>query len=127
MALDGEYAFGEVVESVCCALTDPGFVAGASLLFDERLSRANPSSAETRDWVQSIASLRTKGIAARCAIVVGAEAYRYGLARMAAIYFELAGMQARIFSDVEGASRWLSGTGAVEDGGTISAIASRRC
>ena len=121
LALDGDYAFGEVIESVRCVLADPTFVPGAALLFDERLSRANPSSAETRDRANWIASLRPKGIAARCAIVAGAEPYRYGLARMAAIYIELAGMQAQVFSDIEGARHWLSEAAAVEQDGVTSA------
>ena len=107
LTLDGDYPFGEVVEALQHALADPSFTPGMSLLFDESLSHANPSSEEKHRRVRWIASLRPD-VAARCAIVVGATLFRYGMARMAETYFELEGMQAEIFSDVESASRWLS-------------------
>ena len=108
VTLDGDYPFDEVIEALQQALADPSSTPGMALLFDERLSLANPSSEEKRARVHWIVSLRPD-IAARCAFVVGAKPdYRYGMARMAGIYFELEGMRAQIFFDVESASRWLS-------------------
>jgi hypothetical protein len=125
LALDGDYAFGEVIESVQYALADPSFTPGTLLLFDERLSRANASGEEIRDRIHWIGSLRSKGFAARCAIVVGAELYRYGLARMAATYLDLEGIQAEVFSDVESASRWLSGAASTTRGTDQVAVAGK--
>ena len=107
LTLDGDYLFDEVMEALQHALADPRFTPGMPLLFDESLSHADPSSGEKASRVRWIASLRP-AIAARCAIVVGTKAFRYGMARMASAYFEIQGMHAEIFSDVESASRWLS-------------------
>lgn len=88
-------------------MCDPRFIPGSSLLIDERESQDNSSADEIRARVSWISSLRPS-IGAHIALVTSASALRYGLSRMASIYFEIEGVDAAVFTDIGTAKGWLS-------------------
>jgi hypothetical protein len=93
------------------ALADPGFRQGTSVLLDVRLCTENPSSADIRRRTAWLASLKSRGISSRCAMVVGPRVHQYGLARMAATHLDFEGMEMEIFRDLESAIAWLEAAG----------------
>lgn len=97
-----------LTQAVLEGMASPGFCPGMSLLFDVRLSDGNPTSEELRMRAAWLATLVTKGISARCAVVVNSQPYQYGLARMAATHLDFQGVHLEIFQGVEEASTWLS-------------------
>ncbi|MBV9742677.1 MAG: STAS/SEC14 domain-containing protein [Acidobacteriia bacterium] len=103
---DGEDA-KESAEAIYEALADPGLPQGASVLLDVRLCTENPSSNEIRQRAAWLASLKSRGISSRCAMVVGPRVHQYGLARMAATHLDFEGMEMAIFKDLESAIEWL--------------------
>jgi hypothetical protein len=107
VTLAGEYSFEEPAEAVTSAMQDPRFQPGTSLLIDARLSKTHRSSEEFRGRSLWMASLLSKGLSPRCAMVVNSAAHQYGLARMAGIYLDLQGMTLEIFTDLEEAIDWL--------------------
>jgi hypothetical protein len=104
------YAGEEPRAVIMEAIASPQFRPGTSVLFDVRQSTDNSTSDELRSRAQWLATLQAKGMASRCAIVVGPKAFQYGLARMAATHVEFQGMQLEIFQDMDEAERWLSNT-----------------
>jgi hypothetical protein len=97
----------EPLGAIAQALEDSRFRPGKALLFDARLSTGHPSSSDVQRRAAYIASLRSEGVARRCATVVGAKPYQYGLARMAATYLDFEGMEMEIFKEMEVALDWL--------------------
>jgi len=108
VTLVGDYGFYEPVAAITKAMLDPQFQAGTSLLIDARLSRISRSSEEFRERSVWMASLKAKGLSARCAIVISGEPHQFGMARMASIHLDLRGMELEIFTDLNEAERWLS-------------------
>ena len=108
VTLVGDYAFDEPVRAVTEALADAQFRPGTSLLVDARLSHTRRSSEEFRTRAKWVASLASKGLSSRCAIVVAPEPHQIGMARMVATHHEIQGLEMSIFNDLEEALRWLS-------------------
>jgi len=108
VTLTGDYGFEEPVRAVAEALANPQFKVGTSLLVDARLSHARRSSEEFRTRAKWLASLKSRGLSSRCAMVIANEPHQYGMARMAATHNEIQGLEMRIFTDFDEAFRWLS-------------------
>jgi len=94
--------------TISAAVSDPKFQPGTSLLLDVRRCTDNPSAGEFRDWAARLAARRRSGLASRCALVIGPQTLQFGLARMAAAYLDLQGMELEIFQNLEAAFAWLS-------------------
>ena len=100
-----EYAAGAVV-------LRRGFAAAAGgprrhLLFDIRASDEDRSPDELRGVADLVATHRDVHTG-RCAMVA-ADPLHYGLARMAAVFFETHGFEAAVFRDLDAAEAWLRG------------------
>ena len=108
VTLVGDYGFDEPIKAVAEALADAQFRPGTSLLVDARLSRARRTSEEFRTRATWVASLGSKGLSSRCAIMIAPEPHQIGMARMVATHHELQGLEMSIFNDLEEALRWLS-------------------
>jgi hypothetical protein len=108
VTLAGDYGFDEPVQAVTEALADTQFTPGTSLLVDARLSHARRTSEDFRTRATWVASLGSKGLSSRCAIVIAPEPHQFGMARMAASHHEIQGLEMSIFTDLEEAFRWLS-------------------
>jgi hypothetical protein len=108
VTLVGDYGFDEPVKAVTEALADAQLRPGTSLLVDARLSRARRTSEEFRTRATWVASLGSKGLSSRCAIVIAPEPHQIGMARMVATHHEIQGVEMSIFTDLEEALRWLS-------------------
>jgi hypothetical protein len=107
VAAAGDYRSEDLAEAVAGALLDPRFRPGFSLLLDGRFSEAKITTATTEWRVAWLASLRSKGFSARCAVVVREEPHRYGLARMASTLLEMDGVELEVFTDMHEAMAWL--------------------
>jgi hypothetical protein len=106
LRLKGDYEFEEVMTSITAALADPCFRTGAALLIDERGSTVSPTAEAKRTRVEWIASLRPL-IGSRVALLTTTDPSRYGVARMASVFFETAGLDAAVFTEGEAAAGWL--------------------
>jgi hypothetical protein len=83
LTLAGHYSFEEPVQAVTDAMAAPRFQVGMALLIDARRSTISRSSDEFRERAWWMASLTSKGLSARSAIVISSEPHQFGLARMA--------------------------------------------
>jgi hypothetical protein len=110
--LVGNYAFDEPVQAVDEGLLDPQFRLGTSLLIDARLAHAHRTSEDMHRRAEWVASLQSRGISSRCAIVIRPQPNQFGVARMATTHHEMAGLEMDIFTDFEAAFRWLCAGGA---------------
>jgi hypothetical protein len=74
--------------------------AGSSLLVDARLSNARRSSEDFRTRAKWVASLGSKGLSSRCAIVVSPESHQFALPewQLRTMRFSL---EMSIFTDLE--------------------------
>lgn len=106
LRLKGDYDFEELTASVTAAFADPCFRPGTALLIDERASTVIPTAEANRMRVAWIASLKP-WIGSRVALVTTADPARYGVARMASVFFETAGLEAAVFTDGHPAHAWL--------------------
>jgi hypothetical protein len=110
LVLEGASELTEIKTVFRSAFSDARLRPGVALLIDERRSTANPTADEKRARVAWIASLRPN-IGARVALVTAADPLRYGIARMASVFFETEGMVAEVFTEADDAKRWLVGRG----------------
>ena len=108
LVLEGASEFTEITAAFRSAFSDARFRPGVALLIDERRCTANPSAAEKRTRVAWIASLRPS-LADSVALVTAADPLRYGIARMASVFFETEGMVAEVFTEPDDAKHWLAG------------------
>ena len=107
LVLEGVPEFSDITAAFRSAFADARFRLGVALLIDERRCSANPSAEEKRARVAWIASLRPN-LAASVALVTTADPLRYGIARMASVFFEMEGMVAEVFTEPDDAKRWLA-------------------
>lgn len=105
--LIGNYDYDAPVNAVAEAMSDPAFRPGMMLLVDARQSTTRRSSEDFRERAIWMASLTTKGMSTRCALLINSQPHQFGVARMAAAHIETRGMQFEIFTDVATASQWL--------------------
>jgi hypothetical protein len=103
-----DWSGGGPASAIEAAMADERFQPGTSLVMDVRRSRMNPSESEVMARSQWLASLRSKGLSGRLAIVVGPQAYQFGVARMAQAYMEVSEMDVKIFRELEDALQWFS-------------------
>lgn len=101
---DVEYADG-------AAVLRAGFVAAAAaggrwhLLFDIRASEENRSGDEMRA-VAALVAARRDVLTGRC-VLVADDPLRYGLARMAAVYYDSLGFESMVCRSLADAEAWL--------------------
>ncbi|PWU12187.1 MAG: hypothetical protein C5B51_01005 [Terriglobia bacterium] len=112
VTLTGDYAFEEPVHAVNKAMADPQFLPGTALLVDARETHAHRTSDDFRQRARWVASLQSRGLAGRCAIVIRPDLNQVGMARMAATHHEIAGLVMEIFTDFDEALIWLSSSSA---------------
>jgi hypothetical protein len=105
IVVDGDYDDAELHAAWQRAFADPAFRDGMPALIDSRKSLANPSRELLVERAEFLAGLRTR-IGPRCAFLV-ADALRYGLARMVAVFTEQSGLEIRVFEDARRAEAWL--------------------
>ncbi len=115
VTLSGHYSFEEPVRAVTNAMTAPLFQAGMALLIDARRSTSSRSSEEFRERARWMASLASKGLSTRSAIVVSSQPHQFGLARMAEIHLDIKGLELEIFTDLDDALHWLGRAGSTSD------------
>ena len=101
----------EITKAFEEAMTDPRFLPGTSLLLDVRRSADNPSSDEFRRRTELLGRRTARGLASRCALVIGPKPHQYGLARMASVHSETKGIELEIFTEMEEALGWLERAG----------------
>ncbi len=89
------------------AIRDPAFRNGTRLLIDARLTKTRRTSEEFRERAIWMSSLKGRGVADCCALVISQEPHQFGVARMAATHVEMHGMELGIFTDIQEASMWL--------------------
>lgn len=94
-------------EMVRAGLVDPACPAKPCLVLDIRESRESASAAEIRDRVYRFVEARDH-FGPRMAIVVS-DSLHYGLSRMALVYLDAAGVQARVLRSVDEAIAWAQG------------------
>lgn len=90
-----------------------GFAAAAAadgavkwqLLFDIRESAENRSADDLRG-VADLVAMQHRLLSGRCAMLA-ADPLHYGLARMTGVFFEMLGLEARVFTDPAEAAAWL--------------------
>jgi hypothetical protein len=111
VTLTGHYSFQEPVQAVTEAMAAPRFRAGMALLIDARCSTSSRSSDEFRERAWWMASLASKGLSTRFAIVINSEPHQFGLARMAEIHLDIKGLELEIFTDLDDALQWLERAG----------------
>ena len=112
-----DWSGGGPASAIEQAMADPQFRPGTSLVMDVRRSRMNPSATEVMERSKWLASLRSKGLSGRLAIVVGPQAYQFGVARMAQVYMQIAEMEVKIFTELEEALGWLAAENGAGAGG----------
>ena len=111
LAVQSSYDFQDWTLAIESAFADPGFRRGMLVLIDDRMSNDNPSAAEARARVAWLAALRPE-IGDHVALLTTERPLQYGMARMASVYFEIAGMDAVVFTDTESAIGWLAASAA---------------
>ena len=117
LRLVGNYNYDTPVRAVVEAMADPAFQPGTMLLVDARLSTTRRSSDDFRERAIWMASLRARGFAARCALLINSQPHQFGMARMAATHLEMRGMEFEIFTDSDKAAQWLLGGAAAKQAG----------
>ena len=107
LVMHGEYGPEEIRSRVEEALADPRLPHDVHFLFDTRpsTSLASRSTAELRD-VAGFLGARSQAFGGRLAMLAS-EPLHFGLLRMAEVYSEFAGLQARAFYDEFAALAWL--------------------
>ena len=105
--LVGSYTMDDILAACHAALADPEFPSGALALMDVR----NSTSLKDRgaDDLRYMAGKRadlSDAFGARLAIAAG-NSLHYGMMRMAEVFSETSGMQARAFITFEEAVAWL--------------------
>jgi hypothetical protein len=94
----------EQFEAIRAAAHGPAFTAGHRILYDARHltdEAASPGTLELRDYAAQIAALGYR----RFALVVGPD--RVEITSAFALFCAENGIDARVFSDLERATRWL--------------------
>ena len=103
----------EPANAIVAAMADPRFQPGTSVLLDVRLCSDSPTSDQIRPRARWLATLQSKGLSSRFAMVSGPRAHEFGLARMCATHLELQGLELEIFTEFDDAMRWLANAGAL--------------
>ncbi len=93
------FTTNELVDVVQTALLDDRFRPGMDLLFDNRGSKERASSDDLRERAQLFAELRHH-LSGRCAVVVDDQIH-FDLAKMAANYGKLHGLEISVFWDLD--------------------------
>jgi hypothetical protein len=106
----GDQSVAAVVE----AMSDPQFKPGTTVLFDIRKATDDPSSTEINRRAQRLATLCTRGLSSRCALVIGTISHHVGRAGLASIHLDTQGMELQIFTKIRDARRWLAGAGGMD-------------
>jgi len=119
--LIGHYDYDAPINAVTDAMLDPGFQPGTMLLIDARFTGTRRSSEEFRERAIWMASLQSKGLAPRSAIVINSQPHQFGVARMAATHVEIQNMETQIFTDMDAAASWLLGSSLAESGADSAA------
>jgi hypothetical protein len=86
-----------------------------ALLIDARRSTISRSSDEFRERAWWMASLASKGLSTRSAIVISSEPHQFGLARMADIHLDIKGLELELFTDLDDGLHWLERAGTTHD------------
>jgi hypothetical protein len=87
---------------------DPTYHAGFPILIDCRSATLTPSAAQVRHVIEFLAA-HADALGDSCIAVVVAEQAAFGMARMAAILAETAGLNIAAFKEVDAANQWLAG------------------
>jgi hypothetical protein len=102
--MSGVFTDQELREHYELMRADPAFDPRFAQLCDIRaVSEMRLSAPVVRD----VAQMSVFDPAAKRAVVVGDEAFHFGLARMFAITAETRGSQVRVFKDIDAAREWL--------------------
>jgi len=106
--LAGTYQPDDVMEQFVKALEDPACPREVALLID--VTRSDSFAQRTVDDLRGVATFVGRfadRVRRRCAVVALADVH-YGLARMAAVFSEGVGVEARVFRSDDEALQWLS-------------------
>jgi hypothetical protein len=114
VTLVGNYSFEEPVLAITTGISDSNFHPGTSLLIDARQSKIDRNSEEFRARAIWMATLLEKGLSSHVAIVIGSQPHQFGMARMAATYLDLKGLELEIFTDMDEATHRLANAGRPE-------------
>jgi hypothetical protein len=105
LVLEGAHAFSDITVALRAAFSDANFRHGVALLIDERRSTVNGSADEKRAQIAWIASRQPNIVLV--ALLTATDPSRYGMARMASVFFDMEGLEAQVFTKPEDAKRWL--------------------
>ncbi|XOV87650.1 MAG: hypothetical protein ACFHX7_22300 [Pseudomonadota bacterium] len=99
----------EILVALGKAFADPALAPGSSLLWDATDAPAQASANKIESLLRSVGAGESP-LARRCAMVV-ATALQHGVSRIFAAYAAEAGVDARVFHDLEEAKNWLRASG----------------
>ena len=98
--------FAELRDALGAAADDPAVRPKMPLLIDVRTEVPGVRYEDVQHRVAILSQMRRQ-LGSRWAILTGPEAVPVGLARMYAVFSEIAGLEARIFADEAAAFTWL--------------------
>jgi hypothetical protein len=107
LSLIGDFEFHEIQFATVGAYADPATPSGAPLLVDGRSSLAQLSLKEAERRGAWFGDLLQRGLASRCALVVGASEYRQRILAEGIATQEQAGLPLRSFTNFADAMTWL--------------------
>ncbi|MDQ3820720.1 MAG: hypothetical protein M3362_23965 [Acidobacteriota bacterium] len=102
----GDSSLAEWTEVMLTVLTDPSYQPGFNFLSDRR-GESDVPSVEFAQGAASFLKLHRKEMGSFRWAAVSDRPAIYGMQRMFAVFSEMKGIQAEVFSDFENARQWL--------------------
>ena len=106
--IDGEYGPEDLVRVVAQGFKDPRFTQSTPVLLNAYLSSTNPPGAYIQRTTREIIDQRPTGHYGKWAIVAGNSPWRFGLARMRALWMDSLGVGMEVFTDTKPALDYLN-------------------